>query len=388
LASSKTSFFGAKPMSDDEFARQRAQILATAPVPVFWLFGKTGSGKSSVVRYLTGESDTLIGNGFRPHTRRSQQYDFPSADSPLIRFVDTRGLGEIAYDPVEDIRQLDSAAHLMIVTVRAADHALADVVRPLEQIRAASPQRPVVLAVTWLHEFYPQQQHPQPDPFGDSDSQEEIPVELRRSLQEHLRRFAGLVDRMVPLDFTRPEEGFAEPYFGGDRLKAALLDLLPEGYRQALRQFDQAMQSLSDLNARRAMPYILGYSTLAAAAAAAPVIWVDIPAVLAIQSRLVSRLAAIYGQTFDAQTLLTMTTAVGGRILTRLVLRGPLKVIPWLGMTANAALAFTYTYALGKAGCWYFGELQSGNAPSSAELEKVWSEQITLAGKLWSGKNE
>jgi uncharacterized protein (DUF697 family) len=127
---------------------------------------------------------------------------------------------------------------------------------------------------------------------------------------------------------------------------------------------------------------------MAAAAAAAPVIWVDIPAVLAIQSHLVSRLAAVYGQSFNAQTLLTMTTAVGGRILARLVLRGPLKVIPWLGMTANAAMAFTYTYALGKACCWYFGELNSGNAPSGSELEKVWSEQLTLAGKLWSVKNE
>ena len=375
-------------MSEEQFAQQREQILAHAPVPLFWLFGKTGSGKSSVVRYLTGESAAVIGNGFRPQTQRSQQYDFPSAESPLIRFVDTRGLGESAYDPAEDIRQLDKTAHLMIVTVRAADHALADVVRPLEQIRAANPQRPVVLAVTWLHEFYPQQQHPQPDPFGDEDGREELPAELRRSLEQHHQQFADLVDRIVPLDFTRPEEGFDEPYFGGERLKTALLQLLPEGYRHALLQFDQAMQSLKDLNARRAMPYILGYSTMAAAAAAAPVIWVDIPAVLAIQSHLVSRLAAVYGQSFNAQTLLTMTTAVGGRILARLVLRGPLKVIPWLGMTANAAMAFTYTYALGKACCWYFGELNSGNAPSGSELEKVWSEQLTLAGKLWSGKKE
>ncbi|NIP85390.1 MAG: DUF697 domain-containing protein [Planctomycetales bacterium] len=375
-------------MSEAEFARQRAQILAEVPVPLFWLFGKTGSGKSSVVRYLTGESGGVSGAGYRPQTQRSQQYDFPSAESPLLRFVDTCGLGEIAYDPAEDIRQLNKSAHLMIVTVRAADHALADLLGPLAEIRAASPRRPVVVAITWLHEFYPQQQHPQPDPFQDGENGDTLPAELRRSLQRHHHQFAQLADRIVPLDFTRPEEGFREPFFGGDRLKEALRSLLPEAYRQALLQLDQAAESLKDLSTRRAMPYILSYSTMAGAAAAAPAAWVDIPAVLAIQSRLVYRLAAVYGQSLNAQILATMITAVGGRIAARLALRGPLKVIPWLGMTANAAMAFTYTYALGKACCWYFGERNRGNVPSGRELEEIWSEQLTLAARLWSAERE
>lgn len=380
-------FIDIKPMSDDEFARQREQILADVPVPAFWLFGKTGSGKTSIVRYLTGETDAAIGNGFRPETQQLRQYDFPAAESPLIRFFDTRGLGERDYDPAADIQQLDEAAHLMIVTVRAGDHALAQLIDSLRQIRHSRPDRPVILALTWLHEFYPQQQHPHPDPF-DQPRDEEIPTDVRRALQEHTLQFEGLVDRIVPVDFTRQEEGFDEPYFGSERLKAALLEMLPDAYRSALLQLDQAMQSLQDLNSRRAMPYILGYSSMAAAAAAAPVIWADIPAVLAIQSRMVARLAGIYDQAFDKQTLLAMTTAIGGRIMARLALRGPLKLVPWLGMTANAAMAFAYSYALGKACCWYFGQLQKGDAPSAADLERVWSEQLTTARKLWSRQPE
>ncbi|HUS39627.1 MAG TPA: DUF697 domain-containing protein [Pirellulales bacterium] len=387
-------FVDVKPMSDEEFARQRAKILTDVPVPAFWLFGKTGSGKTSIVRYLTGETDAAIGNGFRPETRQSRQYEFPAADSPLLRFFDTRGLGEHEYDPADDIQRLDESAHVMIVTARASDHALAELIGPLQQIRKSRPDRPVVLALTWLHEFYPQQQHPHPDPFDknseefDKNSEEEVPAELHRSLQQQHQQFSHLVDRIVPVDFTRPEEGFDAPYFGGERLKTALIDFLPAAYRSALMQLDQAMQSLHDLNSRRAMPYILGYSSMAAAAAAAPVIWVDIPAVLAIQSRMVSRLAGVYDQSFDKQTLLTMTTAVGGRILARLALRGPLKLVPWLGMTANAAMAFAYTYALGKACCWYFGQIQKGNVPSAAELERVWSEQLTTASSLWSRQRE
>ena len=40
--------------TDAEFEQQRAEILKQAPIPEIWLFGKTGSGKSSIIRYLTG----------------------------------------------------------------------------------------------------------------------------------------------------------------------------------------------------------------------------------------------------------------------------------------------------------------------------------------------
>src|ERR1700719_3896186 len=48
------------------------------PVPVFWLFGKTQSGKTSVVKYLTGAERAEIGTGYKPCTRFSQRYEFPT----------------------------------------------------------------------------------------------------------------------------------------------------------------------------------------------------------------------------------------------------------------------------------------------------------------------
>lgn len=370
-------------VSEEEFQRERERILKVTPVPVFWLFGKTGSGKTSIIKYLTGAAEAEIGSGFQPQTKTSREYDFPTPENAVLRFLDTRGLGESRYDPADDIRAFHDTTHVMIVTVRVMDHALEDVIRPLREIRADRPDRPVVLALTTLHQAYPQRQHPAPDPFEQELVPESLHPDLRRSIEEQRQRFEGLVDRVVPIDLTKPHEGFDEPNFGGKRLEAALVELLPAAYRQTLLNLEEAMRPLRDLTERRAMPYIISYSTMAATVAAVPAPWVDIPAVMGIQSHLVYQLASIYGQKLRTELVMHMAGAVGGRLLTRLAVRAPLKLVPVLGHTANAAVAFMYTFALGKACCWYFSEIRAGHAPSQAELERIWSEQLNVAAALW-----
>lgn len=411
------SWLGFKSLSDEQFEKQRLELVKKMPVPVFWLFGKTGSGKSSIVHYLTGSTQAEIGNGFQPQTRTSFQYDFPTAAEPLVRFLDTRGLGEVGYDPTEDLKSFDASTHVVVVVARVMDHALAEVVRPLRIIRAARPSRPILLALTCLHEAYPFEQHPNPDPFDfvskipaldASEQQTHIPVDsaarrqtlalspssfttnltLQRSLREQEERFAGLIDRIVPIDLTRPEEGFTEPNYGGARLEEALIEMLPAACRQAILHLEDLRTSLRDLTAKKAAPIILTYSSLAATSAAAPLPWVDIPLVMGIQTRLVYLLADLYGQKMNADLLAKMAGAVGGRLALRFAVRAPLKLIPIVGQTANAAMAFAYTYSLGQACCWYFGEMKQGHVPTPAELDKVWSEQMQQAVTAWRNRGK
>src|ERR1700740_3039004 len=104
--------------------QQRLEILRhRTPVPVFWLFGKTQSGKTSLIKYLTGADHAEIGHGFKPCTRHSRQYQFPTADAPLLTFLDTRGMDEPGYDPTEDLAQFNDLAHVVLVSVKALDHA-------------------------------------------------------------------------------------------------------------------------------------------------------------------------------------------------------------------------------------------------------------------------
>src|ERR1700722_4683418 len=132
------------------------ELRQRVPVPVFWLLGKTQSGKTSLIRYLTGADRAEIGKGFQPCTRFSSRYCFPSEQAPLLTFLDTRGLDEPGYDPSEDVARFNDEAHLVIVTVKALDHAQQNLRTHLERIRAAQPRRPVVLVLTCLHECYPQ----------------------------------------------------------------------------------------------------------------------------------------------------------------------------------------------------------------------------------------
>ena len=391
------NWFGWKGLSDEQFAQEQAALLAKTPVPVMWLFGKTGSGKTSIVRYLTGATSAVIGNGFRPQTKTSVRYDFPSSQETIVRFLDTRGLGEAGYDPDEDIAAFESQAHVVIVVVRVMDHALDQIVESLRRIRTAAPSLPVVLALTCLHEAYPMEQHPASDPFSSvvstgasagktiDFSQLGLNPVLSRSLLEQQRRFAGLVDRIVPLDLTSPEEGYLPPDLGGDRLEQALIELLPVACRQVILHLDDVRSSLQDLSEQRALPSILTYSSLAATAAAVPLPWVDIPLVISLQSRLIYVLAEQYNQKMNVGLLTQMAGAAAGQMALRFAVKAPLKLIPVLGQTANAAMAFAYTYSLGKACCWYFGECRQGSTPSAEALKEVWSEQLQHATDRWRG---
>src|SRR5437870_12040928 len=109
---------------DAALQKRLEELRHKTPVPVFWLFGKTQSGKTSIIKYLTGAEDAEIGQGFKPCTRFSREYDFPAEEAPLIAFLDTRGLDEPGYDPAEDLTAFHDKAHVVVVTIRVLDHAL------------------------------------------------------------------------------------------------------------------------------------------------------------------------------------------------------------------------------------------------------------------------
>lgn len=368
------------------FAELRSQV----PTPVFWLFGKTQSGKTSIVRYLTGADDAAIGNGFRPCTRTSRMFPFPSEEAPLLTFLDTRGVDEPGYDPDEDIAAFDAQAHLLLVTSRVTDFAHGGVRDSLAKIRKANPQRPVVLALTCLHEPHPQDQHPQPYPFDPLVFPPAVtgpaPEDVVRLIAEQIAQFQGLVDRVVPLDLTRPEEGYADPSYGGEALKRVLLDSLPGAYRATFARVTTVNDTLKDVHLKRAMPVILGYSSLAATAGGFPIPFVDLIVLPAIQTKMIHALANLYGQPATATRFLEAAASLGMGLLARQAIRELVKFIPFVGAAAGAALAAASTYALGRAFCQYYQEVHQGHVPDAAALKKLYHEQMSAAEKAWFKK--
>jgi len=358
------------------------------PVPVFWLYGKTQSGKTTLIKYLTGADEAEIGRGFRPCTRFSREYPFPTDEAPLLRFLDTRGLDEPGYDPAEDLARFNDQAHVVVVTVKALDHAQENVLKNLRVLRKAQPGRPVVLVLTCLHEAYPQQQHPLPYPFSDNGqllpTDKPVSEELLRSLEEQRRRFEGLVDRVVAVDLTPPEEGFTEPNYGGERLRQTLVEVLPGALRQTLLSLDEAMRDLQDLYSQHALPHILGYSSLAASAGAIPIPLLDLLILPGIQSHLIYDLARFYGQPLDGRRFAEIAGTLGLGILARQATREVVKFIPFVGSVAAGALAGASTFALGKAFCYYYSAVHQGHVPKPDDLRRYYREQLALAQQSWT----
>src|SRR3954466_7578686 len=108
LQTLKRLFTGGGQANDEELQKQLEDLRHKTPVPVFWLFGKTQSGKTSIIKFLTGADDAEIGHGFRPCTRFSRQYQFPTDEAPLLTFLDTRGVDEPGYEPDVDLALFDA----------------------------------------------------------------------------------------------------------------------------------------------------------------------------------------------------------------------------------------------------------------------------------------
>jgi uncharacterized protein (DUF697 family)/predicted GTPase len=371
-----------RDLHETRLQEQLAKLREQTPVPVFWLFGKTQSGKTSLVRFLTGAEDAEIGQGFRPCTRYSREYQFPTTEAPLITFLDTRGTDEPDYDPDEDLALFGEKAHVVLVTVRILDHAQEKTLRHLQKIRRARPSRPVILVLTCLHEAYPQQQHPQPYPFELPLIPGVLPEAAARSIQEQLRRFEKLFDRAVAVDLTPHEEGFADPNYGGDHLRQTLLDTLPEAFRQTLLRLEACQEPLRELFARRALPHIIGYSTLATTAGAMPIPWLDLLILPGIQSQMINHLARLYGQPLSAARFLEIAGTLGTGMLLRQASREAIKFIPFVGSVANGIFAGASTYALGKAFCYYYSKVHQGHVPSPEDLKKYYHEQLQQAEKF------
>src|SRR5215468_10517535 len=123
-----------------------SRVRQGLPPPVIWLLGKVQSGKTAIIRALTGAERAQIGSGFAPCTRWATRFDFPNADMPLAVFLDTRGLGEAGYDPREDCAAFQAEAQMLLVVVKAMDMALEQLLTALKTVLKEKPSWPVAVA--------------------------------------------------------------------------------------------------------------------------------------------------------------------------------------------------------------------------------------------------
>jgi len=211
-------------------------------VPVLWLIGKTGVGKSSIVQRLTGDTRAQIGAGYEPCTQTAAFYDHPKT-APVLRFLDTRGLGEAGYDPAEDLAMAQQGSHALLALTRVDDPSQHSVMSVLENLPAAMP---VLHIHTALHTV------------ADSD--------LERAITFNEQQISKACNRPLPtvrIDFTEADDGFDNPDVGIDELRHAIINMVPELSRFLSRHDSDSQEETLFLSVRKE---VLGYAGASAAA--------------------------------------------------------------------------------------------------------------------------
>ena len=374
-----------RPRLDDEEINQRfSDIKASMPTPVFWLLGKAQSGKTSIIKALTGDSRARIGNGMQPCTRTAFIYDFPDSQNCIMRFLDTRGLGEVDYEPDSDIEAFRGQAHVLIVVMKAMDHSQHGVMEAVHSIHKAKPDWPVIVVQTTLHEGYPDPgfEHLTPYPYEREDWAGTVPEDLRRSLLEQRSLFKGIEAQFVPVDFTLPEDDYQPVNYGLEAFWKSLEAALPRGISMMLHNMKDIRKELHDVYSKAAHPHIIAYSLISGAAGAVPIPLVDVPVVTLVQAKMFQTVASIYSYKLDRKSWAEISSALGITLMTSLGRREMIKLIPVYGLAVSSVLTAASTYALGKTLTVYFQNVRSGKQLSQELFRAVYKEQFEQGRNL------
>jgi uncharacterized protein (DUF697 family) len=363
-----------------------SEVKQRLPIPVFWLLGKTQSGKTSIIRALTGCESAEIGNSFQPCTQRSRFYDFPSSSHAIIRFLDTRGLGETAYNPSEDLAWCANQAHLLIVVLRAVDMNQAEVANAVKTIHAQHSDWSIIVVQTALHEAYRSidVQHSQPYPYKQTPFPPEVPHALAQVLLHQRDWFKALPVHFVAVDFTLPEDGFEPVDYGLEALWETIETVLPNTLIGVLRNTEQH-KKLLDFHANQAHAHIIGYALLNVGMGAIPI--AGLPLVIAVQAKLFHSIVSIYDLKLTQRLFSEFTSLVGTSIGVGMLGRELLKLVPMYGWAVAGAYSGAMTYALGRAFCVYLYGVKRGALPDHEALKQVYDEAFIHARQFLKNKN-
>ncbi|NET76577.1 GTPase family protein [Okeania sp. SIO1F9] len=364
-----------------------AKVRAELPTTEALLIGKPQAGKSSIVRALTGVSPEIVGQGFRPHTQHTERYAYPSDDLPLLIFTDTVGLGDVKQEtPViidellGELQQESNRARILILTVKINDFATDTLRQIAQQLRQEYPNIPCLLAVTCLHEVYPNptDDHPKYPPEYEETNRAFVAIE---------ENFGKLSDCSVLIDFTLEEDDYNPVFYGLEAFRDSLAELLPEAEARTIYQLldEQASKQLGNIYRDVGRRYILSFTIMAATAAAVPLPFATMPVLTALQVSMVGLLGNLYGQTISPSQAGGVVSVIGGGFVAQAVGRELIKFVPGFGSAIAASWSAAYTWALGESACVYFGDLMGGKKPDPKKIQGVMQEAFESAKDRFKG---
>ncbi|MBO1520318.1 YcjF family protein [Oceanisphaera pacifica] len=333
------------------------------PLPTLWLLGKTGAGKSSIIQALTGSSDAEVGNGFSPCTNTSFAYHFPQ-DKPLLRFLDTRGLGEAHYDPSEDIRLCQRQSHVLLVVAKIEEQEQSAVLEVLRHIRKQKQIKQVLLVCTAVNTM------------PDADKSR-----LLAYHQEAFEKAWGSALTSIEVDFDCD----SQTYYQREQLVAAITKMMPLVGLMLNKKEHASQEEQAFLQVKNE---VLWYATGASFTDLFPL--VGLVSVPAMQAKMLHSLAKHYEVPWNTRGFAELIGVLGTSFSTqygvKLGARQLVKLIPVYGQTLGAATAaavsFGTTYGLGRAACYYFYRKSRGETVNTQDIQQLYKDAFELGKKV------
>ncbi|GAB5413704.1 MAG: GTPase domain-containing protein [Congregibacter sp.] len=334
-------------------------------LPTLWMLGKTGAGKSSLIQKISGSTSVELGNGVRPCTRSTQAIDFPS-EAPVVRFLDTRGIGEAGYDVQEELATLHDLSQALVIVAKLGDPAQQSIARVVHKIQTLTRNRDARTACVI---------HTHADELSSRDRQ--------RCLRFNQELFESAWGGRMPhccVDLADPHEPDAP---GSSTLRELLLRLLP----MTIEAFDAMYQRQLEAAAfREIKPEISRFAAAAAASDTVPLL--GLLTVPSLQGKMMHRIAQHCGISWSRGLVAEFTGVLGSAIAVKYALhlggRQAAKLIPVWGQTAGAALSATTSYAatfaLGRASFRYLFSKAHETEPRPTEIRSAYYDALRAIG--------
>ena len=307
------------------------------------IFGRTGAGKSTLINAMFGADVAATGTG-RPVTLKTEYYEHPSGHFGVY---DSEGIeiGQEGSQILDKFRQMirdrrgrpvEEQIHVVWYCVQASDERVEDSQAGFVEALAAEGV-PVLFVLTQV-EMRDDAIRPETVKLADDVTRRGL------SLSPENRVFFTMA--------KKDEFGGVGPH-GLHELLDATFRVAPEGVRSAL----VAAQTIDlERKAARARQYIKPAVAAAAAAGATPIPFADAAILVPIQVGMMAKIGAVFGLGLKKGTLATLAgtvlTAGGVTQAGRYVATSLLKFVPGgnvVGGTIRAAVASTFTYAVGEA---------------------------------------
>jgi len=360
--------------NETDFIAKLQLVKQYLPVPALWLLGKSESGKTSLIRALTGHNDEVeVSKDFRAFNQSTRIYDFPSQDTCILRFIDTRNIQTADYEPDKDLALLKEHHNVLLIVVSRLLEAEQDVIiQTLEKITQQQPDWKIIVTQTALHEAYPnlETDHYLPYPYINSHAvNTQLPPQLIDKLLTQQALFKKFTTTFVPIDFTLPNDGYDPVFYGLDTLWHMIDQTLPYELKNLISPFHKREMCVLDI----AHPHIVAHSLLAAVATKLPFYTINPDFIYYLQAKMLHVVSCIYNQRLtekrfaDLRDFLTVDD---------------IKHIAPSHISMTFEQVAGVTYALGKVMCLYYSFKMKGYLPDRMRFIKHYQVEYEQGSQL------